>query len=102
MDDHFAMHRSLVFLHDLEQELQEVFWNKIHVEIHPHKIKYSYANASNMYLGAYVRPNYIVPRQRTIDKFVRVAQEMEYQLIFSRPTLDDLELIRSRINSNFA
>ena len=99
VDDHFVMHRSLVFLHDLEQELQEVFWNKIHVEIHPHKIKYSYANASNMYLGAYVRPNYIVPRQRTIDKFVRVAQEMEYQLIFSRPTLDDLELIRSRINS---
>lgn len=99
VDDHYVMHRELSFLQELEPELQEAFWQKIHVEIHPHKIRYAPATGANMYLGAYVRPYYKVPRQRTIDKFVRVAQEMEYQLAFCQPTLDDLELIRARVNS---
>ena len=99
VDDHFAMHRSLAFLHDLEEELREVFWEMIHVEIHPHKVRYAPANGSNLYLGAYVSPHYTMPRQRTVDKFIRVAQEMEYQLLFSQPSPDDLELVRAKVNS---
>ncbi len=99
VDDHYVIHKELSFLLELEPVLQELFYNKIHVKIHPHKIKYCHANGSNMFLGAYVRPYYKVPRQRTIDKFVRVAQEMEYFLALHHPTFDELEMVQSRVNS---
>lgn len=99
VDDHYAANKDLTFLHALEPDLREAFYTKAHVVLHPHKIKYVPANGGNQFLGTYVRPYYQVPRQRTVDKFVRVAQEMEYQLIFNKPTLDELELIRARINS---
>lgn len=99
VDDHYVIERDLKHLHELEKILREGFYEKIHVTIHPHKIKYAAAGGANLFLGAYVRPYYRVPRQRTIDKFVKVTQEMEYQLIFNQPTLDDLALVNSRINS---
>lgn len=40
-----------------------------------------------------------MPRERTIKKFTRVAQEMEYELIFYPQTTLTLETIRARVNS---
>lgn len=99
VDDHFTMHRDLAFLTALVPELQEVFLERAHVNLHPKKWHITPANGGNQFLGAYVHPKYQLPRQRTVDTFVRTTQEMEYQMIFSDLTYNDLDGIRSRINS---
>ena len=99
VDDHFAMNRDKNYLIDLVPELKEVFWEKAHVTLHPDKCKITPANGSNQFLGAYVRPDYLLPRQRTIDKFVLTTQEIEYKLMFRQMNYEELNLIRSQINS---
>lgn len=99
VDDHFVMHNSLLFLQKLEPVLIETFKEKIHVDVHPHKIHYTPANGANLFLGGYIRPFYKQPRQRTIDKFVATARTMEYRLLCCNPSLNELEQINRVINS---
>ena len=99
VDDHFVMHNSLTFLQELEPVLIETFKEKIHVNVHPHKIHYTPANGANMFLGGYIHAFYREPRQRTVDKFIKTAKYIEYQLMFCNPTLDDLESICRTVNS---
>ena len=99
VDDHYIIHPDSGFLHSLEPELKEAYHELINVNIHPNKIRYAPANSANQFLGAYVGPYYLMPRERTIKKFTKVAQEMEYELIFYPQTTLTLETIRARVNS---
>ena len=99
VDDHFVIHHSAEYLHNLKPIIEDGFNEKIHVVVHPDKYRFAPANTANQFLGAYVGPYYMKPRSRTIGKFTKVAEELEYQLIFHAQTLLTLEIIRSRINS---
>ena len=99
VDDHFTMHQDSLFLHSLQPVLEEGFMELIHVQIHPHKYRFSPVTAANQFLGAYVGPYFMKPRTRTIRKFTTVAEELEYDLIFHAQTPLTLEMIRARINS---
>lgn len=99
VDDHFVIGKDEKFLHQLEPIIIGAFKDKIDVEVHPHKIHYTPACGANLFLGAYIRPYYNVPRQRTIDNFKIAATALEYRMIFSPPTIDELEKIHQTINS---
>lgn len=99
VDDMYHMHESGRFLLDIKPVMEDFLSRNVHVKVNPDKWRFLPADAANQYLGAYIRPYYVVPRQRTIDKFCRVIQEIEYTLLFDHPTIEDLFLIRSRINS---
>ena len=78
----------------------EDFLNEnVHVKVNHDKWRLLSAHDANQYLGAYIRPYYVMPRQRTIDKFCRIMRELEYFLIFNDPTEEELMNIRARINS---
>ncbi len=99
VDDMYHMHTSRKFLYDSKPELEDFLWNKIHVKVNPDKWRLLSAYDANQYLGAYIRPYYIVPRQRTINKFSKIMKQLEYELVFSNPSYEDLLQIRARINS---
>lgn len=99
VDDMFHMHESERFLIDAKPLLEEYLEEKVHVKVNPTKWRLLPASAANQYLGAYIRPYYVMPRQRTIDKFCKVSRELEYDLLFSPLDYEELLLIRSRINS---
>lgn len=99
VDDMYHMHESRQFLIDAKSRLEEFLNEKIHVKVNPDKWRLLPASAANQYLGAYIRPYYVMPRQRTIDKFCRVTRELEYELLFEQPNYEKLLEIRARINS---
>lgn len=99
VDDMYHMHRSKSFLLNIKPKIEDFLENEVHVHINPDKWRLLSSKDTNQYLGAYIRPYYMVPRQRTIDKFVKVANEIEYQLLFTMPTNEELLRIRARINS---
>lgn len=99
VDDMYHMHRSKEFLLEAKPKIEEFLENEVHVKVHPHKWRLLSAKDANQYLGAYIRPYYAVPRQRTIDKFVKVTRELEYRLLFDEQTEESLKFILSRINS---
>ena len=99
VDDMFHMHHDKQFLLDAIPKIEEFLEKEVHVKVNHDKWRLLSAYNANQYLGAYIRPYYLVPRQRTIDKFCRVMKEIEYFLIFNDPTPDELLNIRARINS---
>jgi len=99
VDDHFAMHRNIDYLKELEQDIIQVFWERIHSRVHPKKTRYYKATDAVTFLGGYMRPYYTVPRQRTINKFVDIMQEIELKLLTSNPTYEELMALRTQINS---
>lgn len=99
VDDMFHMHQSKQFLLDAIPQIEEFLEKEVHVKVNHDKWRLLSAYNANQYLGAYIRPYYLVPRQRTIDKFCKVMREIEYFLIFNDPTPEELLNIRSRINS---
>lgn len=100
VDDMYHMHPDKRFLdRELKPRAEEFLNEKVHVKVNHDKWRLLSAHDANQYLGAYVRPYYVMPRQRTIDKFCRVARQLEYQLLFGQPTQEDLLQIRARINS---
>ena len=100
VDDMYHMHRDRMYLDKEVKPRAEEFLNeKVHVKVNHDKWRLLSAHDANQYLGAYVRPYYKVPRQRTIDKFCKVSRELEYFLMFGQPTIDDLLQVRARINS---
>ncbi len=100
VDDMYHMDKSLSFLLNAIPKIQDFLENNVHVHIHPNKIRLLSANDANQYLGAYVRPFYMVPRQRTIDKFTKTMKALEYRLVVGEtPTLEELYHIRAQINS---
>ena len=99
VDDMYHMHQSKQFLLDAIPQIEEFLEKEVHVKVNHDKWRLLSAYNANQYLGAYIRPYYVVPRQRTIDKFCRVMREIEYFLVFNNPTPDELLKIRSRINS---
>lgn len=99
VDDMYHMHRSRSFLIDAKPRIEDFLLKEVHVYVHPDKWRLLSAYDANQYLGAYIRPYYIVPRQRTVDKFVKVMRELEYRLLFDDLNTDGLEGIRARINS---
>ena len=100
VDDHFAMSRDKDFLIDLRDNvLPGAFREIAHVNMHPKKSHIIPADGANQFLGAYIKKDYVLPRQRTIDKFVLKMQQKEYQLMMETPSLQDLLDIRASINS---
>lgn len=99
VDDMYHMHESKQFLIDAKPRLEEFLNEKVHVKVNTDKWRLLPASAANQYLGAYIRPYYVMPRQRTIDKFCKTMRQLEYDLAFSNPSHDDLLQIRARINS---
>ena len=100
VDDMYHMDKSRSFLLEKIPQIQEFLQNDVHVHVHPNKIRLLSAYDANQYLGAYVRPYYIVPRQRTINKFSKVMNQLEYRLVVGDPpTIDELYHIRAQINS---
>lgn len=99
VDDMYHMDRSKDFLLEKKPQIEDFLEKEVHVHIHPHKWRLLSAYDANQYLGAYIRPYYTVPRQRTIDKFVKVTRELEYQLLFEPIDEEKLKLIRAKINS---
>ena len=99
VDDMYHMHKDKQFLLDAIPQIEEFLEEKVHVKVNHDKWRLLSAYNANQYLGAYIRPYYLVPRQRTIDKFCKTMKELEYFLIFNDPSLNDLVKIRARINS---
>jgi hypothetical protein len=99
VDDMFHMHRDKQYLLNAIPRIEDFLENKVHVKVNHDKWRLLSAYDANQYLGAYVRPYYVMPRQRTIDKFCRKMQELEYNLLFNVSSHDDLLQIRARINS---
>ena len=99
VDDMFHMHESKKFLIDIKPYLESFLNEKVHVKVNPDKWRLLPDSAANHYLGSYIRPYYVMPRQRTIDKFCRVTRELEYELLFGQPDNEELLKIRARINS---
>lgn len=100
VDDMYHMHQQLSFLLNAKPQICNFLEEKVHVNVHPNKIRLLSAYDANQYLGAYVRPHYIVPRQRTIDKFAKVMNHLEYRLVVGEtPDEEKLKYIRAQINS---
>lgn len=100
VDDKYHMHKDKFFLDKEFKPRAEDFLNEnVHVKVNHDKWRLLSAHDANQYLGAYIRPYYVMPRQRTIDKFCRIMRELEYFLIFNDPTEEELMNIRARINS---
>lgn len=99
VDDHYIMHTDGKYLLSLKPVIEEGFRELIHVDVHPRKYRFSKATENNQFLGAYITPYYTWPRIRTIRRFTKMAQEMEYELIFHEQTPLSLEMTRARINS---
>lgn len=99
VDDLYHMHPSKKFLLDAIPRIENFLEEEVHVKVNHDKWRLLSVYDANQYLGAYVRPYYLVPRQRTIDKFCKVMRELEYFLIFNDPTFDELCQVRARINS---
>lgn len=99
VDDMYHMHKSERFLIDAKPRLEEFLNEKVHVKVNSDKWRLLPASAANQYLGAYIRPYYVMPRQRTIDKFCRVMRYLEYVLLMQQPDYDTLLQVRARINS---
>ena len=99
VDDMYHMHRSRRFLLDSMPLMEQFLEERLHVKVNHDKWRLLPASAANQYLGAYVRPFYTVPRQRTINKFCRVMKELEIQLMCQDVTQEELLRIRARVNS---
>ena len=99
VDDMFLMHNDKEVLNRMIPLIENYLENVIKVKVNHNKWRLLSARNANQYLGAYIRPYYTVPRQRTINKFCRTMQELEYSLIFNNPTTKDLIDIRTKINS---
>lgn len=99
VDDMYHIHRDKKFLFDAIPLIEDYLENNIHVKVNRDKFRLLSAYDANQYLGAYVRPYYVMPRQRTIDKFCKTMRELEYFLVFNKPSLDELMKIRAKINS---
>jgi len=99
VDDLYHMHQSKEFLLNAIPQIEDFLENEVHVKVNHDKWRLLSAYDANQYLGAYVRPYYVMPRQRTIDKFCKTMRELEYFLIFNEPTIEELADIRARINS---
>ena len=100
VDDHFVMSMDLDLLNRLQDEiLPEAFKNIAHVNLHPKKCHIVPADGANQFLGAYIRKGFLLPRQRTVDKFVMKMQMKEYDLMINTPTLQELLDIRASVNS---
>lgn len=99
VDDLYHMHQDKEFLLYMLPRMESFLTEEVHVKVNHDKFRLLPATAANQYLGAYIRPYYTVPRQRTINKFCCVMQEIERQLFMPEVTAEDLLTIRSRINS---
>ena len=99
VDDLYHMHQDKEFLLYMLPRMESFLTEEVHVKVNHDKFRLLPATAANQYLGAYIRPYYTVPRQRTINKFCCVMQEIERQLFMPEVTAEDLLIIRSRINS---
>lgn len=100
VDDMYDMHQSKGFLEKLLPQAVAFLEGKLHLKINLGKCKLLRANYAITFLGAYIRPYYKVPRQRTIDNFTRKMRELEKQLLIFPPAcLDDLMDVRNRINA---
>lgn len=100
VDDMYHMHKELPFLLYAQPLICEFLEEKVHVHVHPNKIRLLTAYDANQYLGAYIRPYYVVPRQRTIDKFAKMTNRLEYRLVVGEtPNIEELKHIRAQINS---
>lgn len=95
----YHMHQSKQFLLDAIPKIEDFLENHVHVKVNHDKWRLLSAYNANQYLGAYIRPYFLSPRQRTIDKFCKVMREIEYFLVFNDPTTEELLRIRARINS---
>ena len=99
VDDMYHMHHSRQFLLDSMPIMERFLEERLHVKVNHDKWRLLPASAANQYLGAYVRPFYTVPRQRTIGKFCRVMKELEIRLMYKDISEDELKKVRARINS---
>lgn len=99
VDDMFHMHQSKQFLLNAIPQIEDFLEKEVHVKVNHDKWRLLSAYNANQYLGAYVRPYYVMPRQRTIDKFCRTMREVEYSLIFDELSTEQLFEIRAKINS---
>lgn len=99
VDDMFHMHQSEQFLIDAIPQIEDFLEKEVHVKVNHDKWRLLSAYNANQYLGAYIRPYYTVPRQRTIDKFCKTMREVEYSLIFDELSTEQLFEIRAKINS---
>lgn len=100
VDDHFVMSRDMDLLLLLkEHELEEVFRERAHVTLHQKKCHITPAYGAHQFLGAYIWPHYIAPRQRTIDKFCLRTNEMEYALLTQPQDFGSLCQVRASLNS---
>lgn len=100
VDDHFVMSQDLDLLNRLKDEILPVAFKEIaHVNVHPRKCHIVPADGATQFLGAYIKKGFMLPRQRTVDKFVMKMQQREYQLMIDTPTLQDLLDIRASVNS---
>ncbi len=99
VDDMYHMHTSKEFLLSAIPQIEDFLEQEVHVKVNHDKWRLLSAEYANQYLGAYVRPYYVTPRQRTIDKFCCLMKYLERYLLFHRPDLESLLQIRARINS---
>lgn len=99
VDDMYHMHTSKHFLSDARPVLENFLEEQVHVKVNPDKWRLLPATAANQYLGAYIRPYCVMPRQRTIDKFCKTMRSIEQGLVDGKPTYEDLLQVRAKINS---
>lgn len=100
VDDMYHMHPSRSFLLENKPVIESFLKNNLHVTVNPEKWRLLRANYANTYLGAYIRPHYIVPRQRTIDKFVLTMNNLEKHIVIDGLTsYNEIEDTRNIINS---
>lgn len=77
VDDFFLMDRDRSYLEGAVGEIRDFLAERLHLKLHPHKVRLAEAAYGGKFLGAYVMPYRRYVSNRTVGRFHRAMRQLE-------------------------
>ena len=99
VDDFVIVHNDEGYLKYLIPRIREFLKEELGLTLHPKKIYLQPAKIGVPFLGAYIKPNYIMPGKRVLKNFMQKARGYEKLAQNHKPSKEELNEIQASINS---
>ncbi len=99
VDDFYIVHSDRMVLRSFIRRINEFLQQELHLEIHPNKIYLQEASKGVAFLGAWVKPFRRYTVQRTTGIIKKRLWEIDRSLEKRTPSREELEEMRSTLNS---
>lgn len=99
VDDFYIIGEDPEWLKSLIPKIRDFLWERLHVRLHPNKIKLTNARKGTRFLGAYIMPYHTLPGKRVTGKFKRAAMQAAHICATEPFSQARAEQLRATLNS---